>query len=407
MYTQKRTSKNGEVSYLIRVSLGYRNGKQTVKSFTWKPESDMTPKAIEKELKRQEVLFEEKAKKDYQEQIELENYDDLDFARKHTTFQMLAEEWFSLQKETHKMKNGSLIRMISCKDRTYNALGNCLVSDLTYRKVQKFITSLGKEGVNQKTGGGLSEKTQRHYLTFVSNVMIFAKKNGLIFENPCRDITFTKTPSKPKKVYTLEEVKRILAAIDEKAPLKYRLFFNILAYSGMRKAEVLGLELKDVNFKKSLLSVRRNSNYQQGYGVYTDTTKTSSSNRTLYVQDKILGLITQMQAELKQQAAKCGDQWVDTDRLFVSWNGKPLQPNAPYKWLQRFCEKENLPFKALHSFRHFVASQALFNGVDLPSVSSMLGHSQTSTTLNFYAHAVQNTNERALNSVASSIEGKD
>ena len=118
MYTQKRTSKNGEVSYLIRVSLGYRNGKQTVKSFTWKPESDMTPKAIEKELKRQEVLFEEKAKKDYQEQIELENYDDLDFARKHTTFQMLAEEWFSLQKETHKMKNGSLIRMISCKDRT-------------------------------------------------------------------------------------------------------------------------------------------------------------------------------------------------------------------------------------------------------------------------------------------------
>lgn len=406
MYTQKRISKNGEVSYLIRVSLGYKNGKQTVKSMTWKPDPDMKPKTIEKELKRQEILFEEKAKNDYKEQLELENYDDLEYARKNTTFEMLAEEWIALQSETHKMKNGSLLRMKSCRERTYAAIGDCLVSKITYHKVQKFITSLGKEGVNQKTGGGLSEKTQKHYLTFISDVMIFAKKNGLVFENPCRDITFTKTPSKPKEIYTLDEVKIILAAIDDKAPLKYRLFFNIIAYCGMRKAEVLGLEFKDINFETSVMTIRRNSNYQQGYGVYTDTTKTSSSNRSLYVQNKILGLIKQMQAEIKQQAVKCGDQWVDSDRLFVTWNGRPLHPNTPYKWLKKFCERENLPFKALHSFRHFVASQALYNGMDLPAVSSMLGHSQTSTTLNYYAHAIQNANERALNSVASSLDEK-
>ena len=101
---------------------------------------------------------------------------------------------------------------------------------------------------------------------------------------------------------------------------------------------------------------------------------------------------------------KCGELWCDTDRLFVTWNGKPMHPNTPYTWLERFCKLEEIPFKGLHSFRHFVATQALTSGVDVKSVSAMLGHSQTSTTLNVYAHAVQDTNEKALNSVAQLLE---
>ncbi|MCH5296649.1 MAG: tyrosine-type recombinase/integrase [Ruminococcus sp.] len=58
----------------------------------------------------------------------------------------------------------------------------------------------------------------------------------------------------------------------------------------------------------------------------------------------------------------------------------------------------------LHIFRHFVATQALASGVYIKSVSAMLGHNQTSTTLNIYAHTVQNTNEKALNSGAVLLE---
>ncbi|MEE1105086.1 MAG: tyrosine-type recombinase/integrase, partial [Ruminococcus sp.] len=111
-----------------------------------------------------------------------------------------------------------------------------------------------------------------------------------------------------------------------------------------------------------------------------------------------------LKTQQEQQAKDCGDLWVETDRLFIKWNGQPLHPSAPYKWLKRFCERENVSFKGLHSFRHFVASQALASGVDVKAVSSMLGHSQTSTTLNIYAHVVQQANEKALNSVASVLE---
>ena len=404
-----RETKNGTV-YFIRVSLGYINGKQQTKGMTYRPEKVMSPRAIEKELNRQAVLFEEKAKQEYALQLQREadrqeqENNEIEFAKKHMTFQELAEEWVSLQEETHELKNSSLLRMKSCRERTYKAIGDVLVSKLTYRKIQAFITSLGRIGVNQKTGLGLSKKTQKHYLTFISDVMLYAKKCGYIDNNPCRDITFTKSAKTEKEVYSLDEAKALLAAIDDKAPLKYKLFFNLLAYCGMRRGEALGLEYKDINFETSVLSIRRTSNYHQGYGVYTDTPKTDSSYRSLYIQPKILTLIKLLKSEQKQQAIACGDQWVNTDRLFIKWNGEPLHPSAPYKWLKRFCEHENLPFKALHSFRHFVASQALASGVDAKSVSSMLGHSQTSTTLNIYAHVIQQTNENALNSIANLLE---
>ena len=84
-----------------------------------------------------------------------------------------------------------------------------------------------------------------------------------------------------------------------------------------------------------------------------------------------------------------------------------MHPNTPYTWLQRFCEAEGLQFKGLHSFRHSMATQAITNGVDIKTVSAILGHSQTSTTLNIYTHAVQQTNVKALNILAELIDGDD
>ena len=70
---QKRISKKtGEVSYLLRVNLGFVNGEQIIKSMTYKPDKDMTPKQINNEVIRQQVLFEERAKQEYQEQLEYE-----------------------------------------------------------------------------------------------------------------------------------------------------------------------------------------------------------------------------------------------------------------------------------------------------------------------------------------------
>ena len=122
------------------------------------------------------------------------------------------------------------------------------------------------------------------------------------------------------------------------------------------------------------------------------------------LQPNILNLIKQLKKEQQERSKKIGDLWEENDRLFVTWCGKPMHPNTPYTWLKRFCDNEDIPFKGLHSFRHSVATQAITNGVDIKTVSAILGHSQTSTTLNIYAHAVQKSNTKALNLIAELLD---
>ena len=95
---------------------------------------------------------------------------------------------------------------------------------------------------------------------------------------------------------------------------------------------MLGLEWKDVDFENNIISVRRTSNYTAKKGVYTDTTKTRKSQRTLKFPQEIMDMLREYKAEQDEQALKCGDKWVETDRLYTKWNGEPTQ--TPYEQLK-------------------------------------------------------------------------
>lgn len=389
---QKRMNKSGSASYLIKVSLGYDDfGKQRIKSMTFRPDTSLTDKQGFKEAQKQAILFEEKCKA-------------LELSNKRIKFRYLADEWLELIESTSEMKQATVTRMKSLKERTYQALGNTYVDKITYRQIQSFIISLSNDGVNQHTGKGLSQKSQKHYITFISDVMKYALKCGYITSNPCKDISVVKTDKKEKDIYSLEELQAILKKINAKAGTDYKVFFQLLAYCGLRRGEALGIEYNDINFENNTVSIERTSNYSAEKGVYTDTPKTKSSYRQLQLQPSLIDLIRKLKEEQKEQAERLGDLWVENDRLFITWDGKPMHPNTPYTWLERFCKSENLPFKGLHAFRHSVATQAITNGVDIKTVSSVLGHSQTSTTLNIYTHAVQKSNVRALNLMADLLE---
>lgn len=390
-----RKSKDGKTSFLIRVSMGYdSSNKQIVRTMTYKPASGMTSKQAEKEAQKQALKFEDKCRA-------------ADLCGDRIRFRCLADEWISLVETTKELKPSTIVRIKTLKERTYDAIGDVYVDKLTYRQIQGFILSLSKDGVNQKTGKGLSQKSQKQYLTFISDVLKYGKKCRFISENPCIGISTVKSVQEEKDIYSIDELRALLNAIERKASTNYKVFFYLLAYCGLRRGEALGIEYRDIDFQTGLLSISRTSNYQKENGVYTDSPKTKSSYRQLILQPKLLSLIRELETEQNEQAMICGDQWHDTGRLFVTWCGKPMHPNTPYTWLQRFCEAEGLQFKGLHSFRHSMATQAITNGVDIKTVSAILGHSQTSTTLNIYTHAVQQTNVKALNILAELIDGDD
>ena len=149
---------------------------------------------------------------------------------------------------------------------------------------------------------------------------------------------------------------------------------------------MLGLEWKDVDFENNIISVRRTSNYTAKQGVYTDTTKTRRSQRTLKFPQEIMDMLKEYKEQQDAAALRLGDKWVETDRLYVKWNGEPIQNGTPYFWLGEFCEKHDLPFYGLHSFRHTNASIMISSGVPITTTAKRLGHSTSATTMYGYLY---------------------
>lgn len=397
MNITERQGKKG-ISYNIRVFVGTDvDGKKKFKSMTWKPKEGMTKRQIEKELQKIAVHFEEECLKGGK-------------AKKKATFKYLAEEWLQTAKTTGELNISTAERMKLCCDRIYAAIGNTYIDELKYRQIQNFIISLSKDGVNQRTGKGLSEKTQKHYITFISDVFNYAVKCEFVNDNPCKNVKAVKDKAKCKQgkdFYTIEQEQAFIELLKEKANLQYNVMFHLLIFYGLRRGELLGLEWKDIDYINQTISIERTSKYSKELGIYTDSTKNESSTRVLQISpdNNTIELLQRYKAEQDNIKSVFGNCWIETDRLFVAGNGSPLHPNVPYNWLKRFCGSNNIPFKGLHAFRHSTATIAIASGTDIKAVSAMLGHSQTSTTLNIYSHEVKQATAKGINAVADIING--
>ena len=105
----------------------------------------------------------------------------------------------------------------------------------------------------------------------------------------------------------------------------YRTFFVLAIYGGFRRGEILGLEWPDLDFENCVVSIRRTSQYLKERGVFTDTTKTAKSRRTLKLPVEVFDVLKQHRADQALTRLQLGDQWHDSQRLFVNAFGQPMQ----------------------------------------------------------------------------------
>ena len=376
-------------SYRIRVSCGYDvNGKQVFQARSWRPPENMTDRQIKKELERQIVLFEEECK--------------IGRVTAAIKFQNFAEQWFD-EYAVLNLRKTSLNRQRQLTKRVYAALGHLRLDKITSRDIQKFVNDLAVNGRNFQTGKPLSRKTVIHHLSLISSIFSYAVKMDMLAINPCTKVTVPKGEKKEKSIYTIDEVKQLFKLL-EAAPLKYRAFFMLAIYGGFRRGEMLGLEWKDIDFDTRVVNIRRTSNYTNKNGTYTDTTKTRSSQRSIKLAETVINVLRDLKAEHDTMREEFGDQWIENDRLFVQWNGKPMANNTPYTWLKRFTEKNGMRFCDVHSMRHFHASILIFAGVDPATVSADLGHSAISTTTGIYVHMFQEAQARTSDVIANALD---
>lgn len=379
-------------AYRITVSNGYDNeGRQKRYTMTFTPSSTMTEKQAAKEAQRQAALFEER--------VRTGQYMDSSIK-----LQEFIELWFK-DYATDRLRTKTIDRYRQLSRRICQNLGHLQLRNVQPHHIIEFYKLLSSNGQNEATGGALSPQTIKHYHGFLSSVMETAVKWGVILNNPCKRVDPPKVPKKELVFLDADELKVLLAALD-KEPIETKCLFYIAIFTGVRRSELLGLEWEDIDFENNLIHIRRTSQYTTQKGIFTDTTKTEQSKRTLKVTPSLMNIIKEHKKEQTIMRLKLGDAWKNCNRLFTNLNGSPMAPNTPYKKLQRILKENGLKKVDLHSLRHSNASLLIYQGTDIKTVSKRLGHSQTSTTLDIYAHQIKEAEELAAEALELTLTTK-
>ena len=163
----------------------------------------------------------------------------------------------------------------------------------------------------------------------------------MLSDNPCKNVVMPSKKTKERKLYTLEEVQKMLDLFEEEseANYKYTIFFTLAAFTGLRRGELLGLEWKDIDWENDLIKVVRTSEYTKEKGIYTDTPKTESSKRFIKLPPELMQKLKDFKAWQDGYKAKLGTKWIECDRLFTKTDGTPMGMRQAYKFFERFCAK--------------------------------------------------------------------
>ena len=161
----------------------------------------------------------------------------------------------------------------------------------------------------------------------------------------------------------------------------------------MRRGELLGLKWTDVDLDNGVLKIQRAISRQNGKVVEAPL-KTKNAYRTLPLSADAIDV-------LMQQRRKTGNsEWV-----FPSPTGGPISPDSVLHMLQRVLKRAGLPRIRFHDLRHTFATMALQNGVDIKTVSGMLGHFSAGFTLDTYAHVTTSAKREAAKTMGNILSG--
>lgn len=285
----------------------------------------------------------------------------------------------------------------SSKQRTYEQyckiakihilphLGNYKLEELTPFVLQKFVTDLTVNG-NKRTGKGLSPNFVKAIISVVQNSLKTAHMVGYLPEYTANKIKRPKINEKKVSCFTLAEQKKIeTAALDAKKD-KYKGIVLCL-YTGLRIGELLALSWEDIDFEKGILTVSktcRDGNINGKHIRISDTPKTENSRRQIPLSKTILKMLKEM-----KKKSTCG--------FLIADGEKPVFVRTYQRMFELLLIKLKLPHKGFHSLRHTFATRALECGMDVKSLSEILGHKNPTITLNRYAHSLWEHKSEMMN----------
>ncbi len=308
---------------------------------------------------------------------------------------MKYEEWLTIWLDNYIKPNAkaktfenyfNLIRNHITKE-----LGHYGLEDITTIMIQMYITKLLKEG-NVKTNKGLAPSTVNTIITIIQLSLKTAASINLIQEYKLEEIKRPKVQFRELSCFSLEEQRKIETAI-LKSPKAKMIGIIICLYTGVRIGELLALTWEDIDFHNNLIMIKKTCHYGIDLnGHYTrmiNEPKTITSKRMIPFSKHLLPLLKRMKS--KQSI------------YLISDGQNPISVRSYQRSFSLLLKKIKIPHKGFHALRHTFATRALECGMDVKTLSEILGHKNASITLNRYVHSLMEHKKQMMEKMTTKL----
>lgn len=271
-------------------------------------------------------------------------------------------------------------------------LGHVPLNKLTAADIQQFCVRMKTDGrINKRDGhsNGISNSQIRGCLNLCRRALDKAVEERLLTQNPAKDCKTPLVQRQEMRVLSREEMQRVLIQAKEEGC--YEVFLLEFA-TGLRLGELTALQWDDLNMDTGELCISKQVCRVKGKLAISQP-KTGNSIRTLILPPKVVTV-------LKEYKAKTDSRW-----LFPSPQKEdcPIAPEIISHRFQKLLKHSGCRQVRFHDLRHTFATNALEYGMDIKTLSAILGHASSATTLNVYAHITDEMRRSAADKIDRGI----
>lgn len=248
------------------------------------------------------------------------------------------------------------------------------------KNINKFIVNIKEK---------YSYSTTKIIKNLINRSLIFAYQNKMI-DYEYKISVKLKDDRKQKAVAILKDEQHKLEQYILLNKRYYHYGIVIALYTGLRIGELLALKWTDIDFKNKLIYVNRTfettSNNHKTF-TYEDLPKTNNSIRDLPISTQLLSILKELKSISK------------SDYVVASYKGTSIKIRTYQKSFENLLNKLKIKHYSFHSLRHTFATRLLENGVDVKTISELMGHSSPTITLNRYVHTNIENKRKAMNNL--------
>jgi integrase/predicted RNA-binding Zn-ribbon protein involved in translation (DUF1610 family) len=309
----------------------------------------------------------------------------------------LLDEWLPAIKSTLRPTTYASYTMLA-REHVIPSLGSLQLQKLNAATINALYAQLGEHG-RVHGGGPLSASSVRRVHAVLHRACHDAVRWGRLTVNPVDAADPPKQSAEHSErlpVWTADQLAAFLSSVADD-----RLFalWRLLAMTGMRRGEALGLAWDDLDMERGRLTIRRAWVPVNGVAQMSEP-KTRRGRRTIALDPVTLEALKAHAARQADEQSECGEAWLEASFVFARTDGRPLQPWVVSKIFRDQTKAALLPPIPLHGLRHTYATLALASGVNPRIVSSRLGHSTVALTLDVYSHVLPQQDRQAAEAIA-------